>query len=189
VSSTIHLIAKFNPDFKASRLAIESYWRKYLKRKNPNVKLRNFKVQNRQMVKDSKTKKGQQKLSEGVFDSLNKNGILCLSKDPKSILMWSYYADGHQGICCRFRMDPNFLISIANIHFPLEVKYTRDFPAVNYYKAGLHKFISAILGTKARAWKHEQERRIILPSITGKVLFPPAMLDGVILGMRISKQN
>lgn len=55
------------------------------------------------MIKDSRTEDGQRKLSENVFESLENNGMLCLSKNPASTLMWSYYASGHEGNGSRSR--------------------------------------------------------------------------------------
>lgn len=183
------LDCKIPPTFNSSSFKINIFWRKYIQSKYPGEKIRNHKKAIQQMVKDSKTKEGQKKLSLNIFETLDNNGMLCLSKDPVSMLMWSYYANGHEGICCRFKMNPQYLISIAKIHYPIEVKYEVEFPEVNFYEANTFDLTRTILGTKAIDWKHEEEWRIIIPHTAGKLSFPPEMLDGIIFGMRTSKSD
>jgi hypothetical protein len=42
-----------------------------------------------------------------------------------------------------------------------------------------------VFGTKAEAWAHEQEWRLVLPKHWGNLKVPPEMIDGVVMGMRI----
>jgi hypothetical protein len=46
-----------------------------------------------------------------------------------------------------------------------------------------------LLGTKAAAWSHEGEWRIVLPNRTGNLKIPPELIAGVVLGTRISEDN
>ena len=46
-----------------------------------------------------------------------------------------------------------------------------------------------MLGTKSRAWAHEQEWRLVLVGRTGSVRIPAEMINGVLLGMRIDPSN
>jgi hypothetical protein len=86
-------------------------------------------------------------------------------------------------------MNPDYLISIAQLHYPIEVEYNVEFPDVNFYEANTFNLMRTILGTKAIDWRHEEEWRIVLFNITGKVSFPPEMLDGIIFGMRTSEDD
>jgi hypothetical protein len=47
--------------------------------------------------------------SRHILDELNQLvGILCLSRSPNSILMWSHYADQYQGAVVSFDADHEF---------------------------------------------------------------------------------
>ncbi|KNE87154.1 hypothetical protein PSTG_19467, partial [Puccinia striiformis f. sp. tritici PST-78] len=47
--------------------------------------------------------------SSKIFDALNKSiGIFCLSEKPDSELMWSHYADSHQGFVIEFETECSF---------------------------------------------------------------------------------
>jgi hypothetical protein len=45
-----------------------------------------------------------------------------------------------------------------------------------------------LAGTKAKAWEHEREWRLVLINCVGPVRIPPEMIDGVILGLRTDKK-
>ena len=183
------LDCKIPPVFKASKLKMESYWRRIVKRNHPDDNLRNHKSRIKKLIQDSKTTEGQARMSAQVYDSINKNGILCLTKKPSNLLMWSYYADGHKGVCLRFKTLPENIIGMNNTIFPLEIEYSNIFPEVNYYTDTTTEFIQAILGTKAKAWEHEEEWRFITQSRTGKMKCPILVLDGIILGMKTTDEN
>ena len=71
----------------------------------------------------------------------------------------------------------------------MKIKYTNTFPNTNFYSASTTDFNRAILGTKAKAWEHEKEWRFIINNMTGKISYPTIQLDGIIIGMRTSKEN
>ena len=175
--------------YDASTLAIESYWRRVAKRKYPNVKMRQHKPLIRRMVLDSKTPQGQDRLTRDRFRSLEQHGTACFAKDPASMLLWSYYGDGHAGIAVRFNMSLENLGQIPPGPIPIEVKYRTTFPSVNFYEGSTSDLIMTILGTKSIDWKHEDEWRLVLVKKCGYVRIPPSMIDGVILGMRIDSKN
>jgi Protein of unknown function (DUF2971) len=178
------LDCRIPPSYNASALTIEQFWREVFKRNYPSQNLRDHKEAIRKILMDSKTLHGQKKLTEQLFKSLDRHGMVCLARDPKSMLLWSYYAQGHRGIAVRFNMSRTHLAAIPK-HFPVEVQYANDFPAINYYKSTTHQFLKSILGTKSNAWKHEEEWRLVLVEGSGYVHIPPSMVDGIILGMRI----
>jgi hypothetical protein len=61
--------------------------------------------------------------SRHILDVLNKYvGILCLSKAPNSILMWSHYADQYQGAVVAFDADHEFFAR------QIEVEYVEERP-------------------------------------------------------------
>src|SRR5438477_4992628 len=47
-------------------------------------------------------------LTEMFEKHIPRDGVLSLSEIPDDILMWSHYADGHRGICLKFRHSCGF---------------------------------------------------------------------------------
>jgi hypothetical protein len=181
------LDCRIPPTFDASSLAIESFWRPRLKQSLPQENRRAHKKRIQQMIIKSKTKAGQEQLREEGFRSVDQNGIACFAKDPANMLLWSYYAEGHSGIAVRFNMARELVATSPFI--PIEVQYSKDFPVVPFYKATTWEFLRTVFGTKSLAWKHEEEWRLVVRRNVGYVYLPPAMIDGVVLGMRTAPQT
>jgi hypothetical protein len=78
--------------------------------------------------------------------SVNDLGVLCFSERPDDLLMWAYYADGHRGVCLKFRTSR--LIGWEGCDAPLRVRYESYYPLVNYFKSGLRR--CAILSWKLK---------------------------------------
>lgn len=51
---------------------------------------------------------------------IDRIGLLCLSSRDRDILMWSYYADGHKGVCLGFRY------ARSKLGLPLKVRYAES---------------------------------------------------------------
>lgn len=93
----------------------------------------------------------------------NSTWICCLSKVYDSLLMWAYY-NCHKGICIGLNVEA----VLKSCHYgffgmmppSLEVvKYKDILQKPNYFK-DLHSWNDFLI-TKAKAWEHEQEVRLI----------------------------
>lgn len=96
-------------------------------------------------------------------------GILCLSKNPENILMWSHYADSHSGILVEFDEENEFF-NQSGINSPnedidkfygkaLPVIYRRSRPTFEFFdKSWLEMFF-----TKSIDWAYEEEHRMLMP--------------------------
>ena len=94
--------------------------------------------------------------SRHILDELNLQvGILCLSRSPNSILMWSHYADQYQGAIVSFDADHEFFTGQT----PVEYVEERPKKHLNTYKSTPVPL--AELCAKSIEWKYEQEVRII----------------------------
>ncbi|MCI0147540.1 DUF2971 domain-containing protein [Paraburkholderia sediminicola] len=96
--------------------------------------------------------------SRHILDILNQHiGILCLSKAPDSILMWSHYADQYQGAVITFDADHEFFAD------QIEVEYVEERPKkhIDSYKS--EPVPVAELCAKSIEWTYEQEVRIVRP--------------------------
>ena len=84
-------------------------------------------------------------------------GILCLSKNGSSLLMWSHYADGYSGAVVEFDETHEFFSG----HF--EMKYCEHRPKMDIasYTDGDEPTPIAELCVKAKEWEYEKEVRVV----------------------------
>jgi len=93
----------------------------------------------------------------------NNTWICCLSKVYDSLLMWAYY-NNHKGVCIGLNIDA-VLESCQHGFIGLmspsveEVKYKDILQKPDYFKD--HILWIDLWTTKAKAWEHEQEVRLI----------------------------
>ena len=129
-------------------------------------------------------------------------GILCLSENQKSILMWSHYADKHNGFVVGFdtenaffRHQPREPEDIGRL-FRVNYKTVRTFIDVKTIKT--MKSFPDIFFTKNREWFYEREWRIIRflkdaneTRSENIHLFkvPPTAIQEVIFGCRAKSQT
>jgi len=111
-------------------------------------------------------------------------GVLSLSENLHSILMWSHYAEKHMGICLTFDGHSDFF------RRAMKVTYQKAFPIVDL--ALPHdEIVQAALLVKSDAWEYEQEWRIIDENNgrVGKYQFPKETLLEVTFGDRMTPEN
>lgn len=101
-----------------------------------------------------------------IITALDGNAaILCLSEDPISNAMWSYYADYHKGFCMEFEFDEKNDVSktIKNTCIGIEclkVNYVCDYNDVdNIFNKSTNK--TNLFKQKSIEWIHEKEYRVI----------------------------
>ena len=112
----------------------------------------------------------------------NSTWICCLSKVYDSLLMWAYY-NNHKGICIGLNVEA-VLESCQHGFIGLmspsveEVKYKDILQKPDYFKN--HILWIDLWTTKAKAWEHEQEVRLIIkePSwVRARMDLPKEMKD------------
>lgn len=105
---------------------------------------------------------------------------------PRDILMWSHYAQEHQGICFQFhtRRSPGFFAQARR------VSYAQDLVRINWAdRGGRGDKVHAALFQKAKVWAHENEFRLALPERARTVEgFKEQALVGIVLGCRASAE-
>ncbi len=119
---------------------------------------------------------------EGVnkagLEASNKAGVLSLTSEVKSILMWSHYGEHHTGIALQFEIakDPKyFLPAVA-------VRYSNEYPVRNWVDESCEDLRGGLYG-KFKDWEYEKERRIIYANFANNYLqYKPIALTGIILG-------
>lgn len=140
---------------------------------------------------------------DDIFISLHRKrvnsdiGVLCLCKNPKSIVMWSHYADDHKGFVVGFESQDGFFShnpkDPVDIGVLTEVNYTRERPFIDIRTIKEGTEFPDILFTKNEDWRYEQEWRIIrflkdADEIRNKAVhlfrIPPTAIREIIFGYK-----
>lgn len=146
-------------------------------------------------------------LLDKFFNSAKSNtnekiGILSLSKNWNSTLMWSHYTQSHKGFCIGFEPSHPFFKDYSipeekKSFFTKEVKYSRERVKVPM-KFGEKKLVFEPFITKSSDWEYEEEIRVlatldlaveVIPRETFPLhLFkvPHSAIKEIILGANIS---
>jgi len=105
---------------------------------------------------------------------LIKLSISCFSEKYDNILLWSFYADNHKGICLEYKTIFNegnncllFDSSDLNINHPvpmLKVNYVeKPLEKINVlYTKCFTEQLKIFLSTKSKIWEYENETRCII---------------------------
>ena len=121
--------------------------------------------------------------------------VSCFTIDKDNLLMWSHYANKHTGCCITFNLKvlySSLLIKYDNVRC-LRVAYSKDFPAINYYKCPKRAATSWCI-LKSEDWKYEKEIRILVDtnnSIEGtdSLPLPKNVFCSIYLGAKISSDD
>ncbi|MEL7665575.1 MAG: DUF2971 domain-containing protein [Methanosarcina mazei] len=183
----------------------------YLKLINDNIEMGRRKREDHLRNADPRLKSRKRNARE-INDLGNKDsiGVCCFSEAPESILMWSHYADNHQGICISFRSrkgdiwidehTDQFLslykpstMEIAARSIFFKVDYKDDLPEPgNFFDNPYDDKWFNFFQTKFSDWIYEREYRLVLPKtdFENRLLkYDKKSLEGVIFGLRISCEN
>lgn len=149
-------------------------------------------------------------LLHGDFHRKNLPLVTCFSELSTNILMWSHYADNHQGICLCFKTktikNEHIICLDSNLLIPVKgVEYSEDAPSVfNMFDSDRDSSISKFLLTKYSGWDYENEYRVLIDidkfkpnnltkyddqTCRGMMNYDKKDLEGIIFGMKISLQN
>jgi hypothetical protein len=114
-------------------------------------------------------------------------GVHCFAGTPRSVLMWSHYADKHRGVCLQFDTSRDFpLLSQA---LPVTPVAGEDLPSVNFI-VGFKDQILGMLISKHEGWEYEKERRIIWLDQGGRYVdIRHDSLRSIILGLHVSDES
>jgi len=121
-------------------------------------------------------------INRGAKNSFNNHGLCCFTIDPANILMWSYYANSHRGMCLKF----DLLADPVAFFIPLKVDYVQEYPYWNHIKGDNNASVTKLASTKAKQWEHEQEYRILKFRKSGSHSFDGSALQEIIFGCQAS---
>ncbi len=128
-------------------------------------------------------------------------GVLCLSEQWDSILMWGHYSQSHEGFAIGFDSDHPFFNQRRSKNdefgYLRPVRYRKERPLVSLMNSGGLEWFD----TKADVWTYENERRMFLVlSSASEVLtvagipihlfkFPSDCVKEVLLGSKCTEQT
>jgi len=121
-------------------------------------------------------------------------GIFSLAGNKSNLLLWSHYANGHEGFCVGF--GKNHLMKLIEetnqnngFMFMEEIYYDDDYPNINPVSLNDREYVSKLFNIKSKVWKYEEEERMILKINTNrKINLPKSCYAEIILGCRMSKK-
>ncbi|MEK7316922.1 MAG: DUF2971 domain-containing protein [Candidatus Eisenbacteria bacterium] len=176
--------SNFTLHFDATDEEKRAHWDEVLPTDHPD---RSSEIARRLALSNDKAEMERRQLETRAM--LSKYGVCCLTEKPDNILMWSYYAGGHAGVCLRFRTVDLFHSYGKAPGVLVPVEYAKSYPRLGFFEPGIARIFSASVGTKSSAWEHEAEWRIVRPDMRGSLPCDPFALDGVVLGCNISKKD
>ncbi|MGO4278190.1 DUF2971 domain-containing protein [Cupriavidus sp. RAF20_2] len=130
--------------------------------------------------------RAQEHVERQFAENLGEAGIFSFAGDPRDILMWSHYAQNHEGVCLRFEIA----VDRDNLLAALPVEYTETYPLVEYMVEGSAQATLMALLRKAPHWRYEKERRIV---VAGKahhfVPYRASALTHVVYGCNAKEES
>ena len=143
---------------------------------------------------------GIRKIREGLGKQV---GVECFTQSPTDILMWSYYADKHTGVCVEYDFSKLFTSCANSFLFP--VNYSENRPLLDiqnlynpvtqqvYNDRIVEAFPSVMKSwiTKSKEWECEKEWRLItfpIKSDSERLVKLP-IASRIITGINITDEN
>lgn len=122
-------------------------------------------------------------VATGMQSKINKFGIFSFCCRPDNFLLWSHYANKHQGLC--FAFDMHFMPT--DLCRLLKVRYKQNRPVINFSS---QEDYHLIFNVKSSIWKYEDEWRCIIPNCAREYIpFQEKCLHAVICGIGISEKD
>lgn len=110
-------------------------------------------------------------------------GVLCLTEDPISVLMWSHYADKHKGVCIGFSRVEKSQLADDDACNPIIYSDVYPSPRFSQIYRGDGSLTKDVLYSKARDWSYEKEWRMMSDKGDFHASIP-GPISRVILGCR-----
>lgn len=108
--------------------------------------------------------------------------VLVKELEPANVLMWSHYANRHEGMCLQYEFARDVPVLARALH----VDYLEEaaFQPIKWVHAkNMRDAIADTLTRKHKRWEYEGEHRILLDGQAGTYLpVRPEALSGLILG-------
>ncbi|MTK52525.1 DUF2971 domain-containing protein [Paludibacter sp.] len=136
----------------------------------------------RQFINDLKNhpNKFHQLHKRQILEKKKSIGICCFSENHDNILLWSHYAQKHEGVCIGFLIPP--VTEKTYILYP--VRYKKQISPISCLE-DVDIAIKHWLLTKAIDWEYEHEIRAISLQYQGLISISPSHIKEVYFGCKI----
>ncbi len=130
-----------------------------------------------------------------LYKSIRSSGIYSLSKRIDNELMWAYYASGHTGYAIIFDtevLERSFDHGQWGGMYELEMNYSAKLPRFDITKIDRNdtvKALSCFVGTKSKAWEHEDEHRLVFDKGGKELKIDYRAIKGFVFGCRMSEKD
>jgi len=189
----------FRYDLLDEKEKLQKY-RSMIKEDNPHLnKKQILKLAKQWYGKGLLTKEKHMEMNENTFKNITSKqvGVLSLTKVKSPILLWSHYADYHQGFCIGYDRATleQFLVNkyktLALVPIWFDVNYKNEYPIIiPDGNLSIEEYVTEPLKTKSNVWNYEFEYRIIMLGGTKIIAaIPESIITEISLGCRISDIN
>ena len=148
--------------------------------KNSNQNMDKWEIQNKVSELMEKNQNTPYFLDDFMVNAVNEIGIYCLSENNASILMWSHFANNHNGLVLEFEVAETIdtFLGISKII------YSEKYPTLKFMNQKDNDHYNLVT-TKSKDWEYEKEWRIIKPYGAKKYLaFKPSALRSLTFGCK-----
>ena len=109
-------------------------------------------------------------------------GIVSLTSQSNNFLMWSHYADSHNGFAVGFDKYILFEVSKASLS---PMIYQKEIPSYGLFEDLMEKSMKQ-LHTKSDVWEYEDEYRLIsMQRVNSSLKLPIESVKQIVLGLRM----
>jgi Protein of unknown function (DUF2971) len=117
--------------------------------------------------------------------------LSCFTDSYNNNVMWSHYANNHQGICVEYKSELfNYLKSLKGFFAQNYVKYAKAPPEIDASRYRDEENIWKMIFTKQSEWSYEKEVRIV--RLSNKdiefIEFPQSLIKNVIVGSKAPEE-
>ncbi len=130
-----------------------------------------------------------EKLEEFRNKDIKKFGVFSMSQINDNILMWSHYANQHEGFCIEFVRSSNNLLGDIEVTRPVD--YHFNYPEVDPLDSDGnidHSIFRKMLFIKAKDWSYENEWRLTYDEGNTEEQLP-ANISSIIFGLRMPEEH
>ncbi|MDB5205502.1 MAG: hypothetical protein JWR72_577, partial [Flavisolibacter sp.] len=127
----------------------------------------------------------------GQIEKIKSCRICCFSLRHDIVLMWSHYADKHNGVCLEFdnSLENRFVNLTKNDISEGEVGYEAH-ERINYISEDRHYAIYKLFLSKSESWSHEKEYRMMLINNKPEIQkFNSRFLASIYFGVKVTENQ
>lgn len=117
--------------------------------------------------------------SDMVVGEKAKYRVSCFTRDYRNYLMWSHYANKHQGVCLESEVKPN---ALSDRYIVERINYSKTLPNLLNTNSSDEQAKTFLL-TKIRPWKYEKEVRLLYKTNCNESI-PFGKLKSITLGIK-----